>query len=364
MSNSNRLSIGIGALSAVISVALGLLALIAVSAAQAAVVSCPTLITKCGCTITDAKTHTLVNSISSTDGLTGKGDCIDIKHSDAVLDGDFFSADGAGSGVGVRILSGAVRATVQNFDVDTFSCTDGIDGWDIGVEDDAGSANINVNCMNDNVTAGVFLNSVNKTVLDDFNSDLSTGSCIILKNSNQNTFEDFDASGCGVNGITATGSNRNSFSGFSADGNKGDGVNFKNSGRNALSGVEINGNGGNGVTFKNSSRNSLAGVFGGSLGISTNGGDGVFIDPSSNDKVADMGVDGTGFGIEANKLNGIEVAEGSKGNSVLFNLAIGNMGTDLLDDNAACANGKNVWENNCFDTSSPSSCIPLGLGCP
>jgi len=358
MSNRNRRSLGICMLSAMTTAALGLLLLIAVPATQAALVSCPATITKCGCTITDAATHTLGNNISAADGLTSKGDCIDIKHSDATLDasGSFFSADGAGSGVGVRILSGAVRATVQNF-----SC---IDGWDIGVEDDAGSANINNDCMNDNVTAGVFLNSVSKSVVNDFAADsTTTGSCIILKNSNQNTFEDFDASGCGVNGITATGSNRNSFSGFSADGNKGDGVNFKNSGRNALSGVEINGNGGNGVTFKNSSRNSLAGVFGGSLGISTNGGDGVFIDPSSNDKVADMGVDGTGFGIEANKLNGIEVAEGSKGNSVLFNMAVGNMGTDLLDDNAACANGKNVWENNCFDTSSPSSCIPLGLGC-
>ena len=176
-----------------------------------------------------------------------------------------------------------------------FSCTDGIDLVGIsGSRTMPAQANINVNCMNGNKTASIFLNSVNKTVLDDFDSDGSTGSCIILKNSNQNTFEDFDASGCGVNGITATGSNRNTFSGFSADGNTGDGVNFKNSGRNALTGVEIDGNGGNGVTFKNSSRNSLTGVFGAHSASPNNGGDGVFIDPSSNDKVADLGFDGTG----------------------------------------------------------------------
>ncbi len=361
MSNRNRLNL-VGVCSAVTSAAVGLLVLI-VPAAQAGVVSCPAEITQCGCTITDANTHVLVNDISASDGLTSKGDCIDIKHSDAVLDGAGFSADGAGSGVGVRILSGAVRATVQNIDVDGNLCDDGIDGWDIGVEDDAGSANINANCINDNGTASIFLNSVNKTVVDDFDADGATGSCIILKNSNQNTFEDFDASGCGANGITATGSNRNLFSGFSADSNVGDGVNLKNSNKNSLTGVEIAGNGGNGVTFKNSSKNAVAGGFGGSYGISNNSGDGVFIDPSSNDKVADFGLDGVSGGIDTNALNGIEVAKGSKGDSVIFNLATGNSGTDMLDDNAACANGKNVWTNNCFDTSSPSSCIQLALFC-
>ena len=350
MPNRNHLSFGIGVLSVVTFVALGLLVLTAVPAAQAGVVSCPPIITGCGCTITDSNTHTLGNSISSTDGLTPKGDCIDIKHSGATLDGDFFSVDGAGSGVGVRILSGATRVTVQNIDVDGVSCDDGIDGWDIGVEDDAGSANITSNCINGNVTASILLNSVNKTVVSLFDSDGSTGSCIILKNSNQNTFQNFDASGCGVNGITATGSNRNTFSGFDTDGNTGDGVNFKNSGRNSLSFCSSDGNGGNGVTFKNSSRNSMSGC-----DASSDGGDGVFIDPSSNDKITDSTA-------RSNTLNGIEVAKGSKGDSVVTNGAVLNGGIDLLDDNADCANGKNVWTNNCFGTASPISCIPLFIG--
>jgi hypothetical protein len=352
MSKRNCLSLGIGTLSAVTATAFGLLLLIAVPAAQAALVSCPPTITKCGCTITDAATHTLGNNISAADGLTPKGDCIDIKHSDATLDGNFFSADGAGSGVGVRILSGAVRATVQNFQVDGGF----IDDWDIGVEDDANSANINNNDIESNKTANIFLKSVSKSVVNDFDSDSAGGSCIILKNSNQNTFQDFFMTGCGGDGITATGSNNNSFSEFTIFGAKGDGVNFKNSNRNSLSNFSAGflgvGNGGNGVAFtKNSNKNSVSGFT-----TDSNGIDGIFIDPSSNDKVDDGTAD-------SNTLNGIEIAKGSKQDSVIFNTATGNTGTDLLDNNADCANGRNVWENNCFDTSTPASCIVLGNRC-
>jgi hypothetical protein len=329
---SNRLSFSIGTLS----VALGLLVMTAVPAA-AGIVSCPADIVACGCTITDSNIHTLANNISALDGLTGKGDCIDIKHRNATLDGNGFDADGGGTGVGVRILSGATRSSVQNFDF--------LDGWDIGVEDDAGSSNINNNDIEDNGTAGVFLNSVNKTVVDDFDASGATGSCIILKNSNTNTLHDFSADGCGGVGIMVTGS-RNSFTNFEADGNTGDGVNLKNSSKNSMSDFDADDNGGNGVTFKNSNKNSVSGFT-----IDNNLGDGVFVDPSSQVKVADGTVDDNG-------VNGVEIDRGSKFNSVTFNCAFGNGDTDLLDDNAACSNGKNVWTNNGFDSASPSSCIP------
>jgi hypothetical protein len=337
--------VGIGALSAVTATALGLMVLFAVPAAQAAVVSCPASIVACGCTITDSNTHTLVNDISSTDGLTGKGDCIDIKHAGAVLEGfdgvTFHVLTGGGSGAGVRILSGAKRATVQNLSSNS---------WDIGIEDDAPSANINDDDFSGNGTAGVLLKSVSKTVVDDFDGDFAAGSCIILKNSNQNTFQDFDASDCGGDGITATGSNRNSFSEFIADFNGGDGVNFMKSSGNSLSNFDAgdtggNGNGGDGVAFtKHSNKNSASGFV-----ADENGLDGIFIDPSSNDKVDDGEADD-------NTLNGIEIDKGSKQDSVIFNDASGNFGTDLVDNNPNCANGKNVWENNFFGTSN-DSCI-------
>jgi parallel beta-helix repeat protein len=346
MLNRNRLSLRISALSAVAAAALGLLLLIAVPAAQAALVSCPASITKCGCTITDAATHTLINNISAADGLTPKGDCIDIKHSDATLDGDFFDATGAGAAktVGVRILSGAVRATVQNFDF--------IDDWDIGVEDDASSCNINNNDISSNLTTNILLKSVSKSVVNDNTDDDATGSCITVKNSNQNTFQDFSADSCGGDGITVTSSHDNSFSEFEADSNTGDGVDFQRSSTNSLSNFDADSNTGDGVAFtKNSNKNSASGYV-----ADSNTLDGIFIDPSSNDKIDDGTAD-------SNTLNGIEIAKGSKQDSVIFNTAITNGGTDLLDDNANCANGRNVWENNCFTTSSPSTCIVLGSGC-
>ncbi len=108
-------------------VAFGVLALIAIPAHQVQA-GCASVITACGCTITDAALHTIANNIFASDGLTGKGDCIDIKHKGATLDGGFFEVDGDGAtGVGIRILPGATKVAVQNFD--------GIFGWDIGIED-------------------------------------------------------------------------------------------------------------------------------------------------------------------------------------------------------------------------------------
>jgi parallel beta helix pectate lyase-like protein len=338
------LKVGVGACTAVTAAVFCLMGLIAVPAAQAGVVSCAPIIVGCGCTITDSGTHVLGNNISDADGLTAKGDCIDIKHADATLDADFFDADGSGSGVGVRILPGAKRVTVQNFDF--------LDGWDIGLEDDAASANINNNDIGSNGTAGVLLKSVSKTVVTDFDADDALGSCIIVKNSNQNTIQDFDASDCGGDGITVIHSSGNTFSDFSADDTGGDGVDFQNSSKTALTFFESDSNLGDGVAFtKNSNKNSVSGY-----DASSNGGDGIFIDPSSNDKVADGSAD-------SNSSNGVEIAKGSKSDSVLFNEAILNGGIDLLDNNASCFNGKNVWENNCFDTSSPPECIVEGLGC-
>ncbi len=297
--------------------ALALWAGVALGAAQAAVVSCPAVITSCGCTITDASVHTQgVADLDISSGATSKGDCIDIKHAGATLDCDFGEITGAGSGVGVRILSGAKRASIQN-------CL--IAGWDVGIEDDANSANITDNEIAENGTAGILLKGANKSVVDDFCSSDNTGVGVMLQNSNNNTFIDFDAGasgfcyepGNGGDGITLVGSNRNSFADFDADDN-----------------------GGNGVTFKNSSKNSLAG-----FDIEENTTDGVFIDPASNDKVTDGDVLASG-------VNGVEIDNGSHNNSVVFVFTTSNPGTGLLDHNSNC--DKNVWTNNCFDSASPA----------
>jgi hypothetical protein len=300
---------------------LGVLAMVVVSAPQAhAAPSCPQVIISCGCIITDGGSHTIGADLNGLQGVTGKGDCIDIAHSGAKLDGtgDFTIVGGA-SGAGIRILAGATHVTVQNISEVT--------GWDVGIEDDANFANINAFDSNDNGKANVFLKSESKSVVDDFDADEATGSCILLENVHANAFGDFDASGCTVDGITLTGSAGNSFTDFSADGNAGNGVTFTNSGKNSL------------VT---------------SWAADGNGADGVFIDASNGDKVADGRTD-------ENAVNGVEVKKGAKRNSINFSSAFGNGGTDMLDGNPNC--DKDVWSNDCFNNSSPSSCVIASPSC-
>ncbi len=329
----NRVSC-IGRIGAITTATLGLLVLVALGAprAEAAVTSCPPIITACGCTITDGNLHTVANKISAADGLTSRGDCIDIKHPFATLEGDFNFADGAGSGVGVRILPGAHHASVQNL---------AVDGWDVGIEDDANSTNLANTCIFENGTAGLFLKSAHKTVVSSISGGVSTscedggpsaniGAGILLKNSNNNTITSFDAYNNGADGVTLIGSNRNSFSNFGTDDN-----------------------GGNGVTFKNSRKNSL--TFFDSV---DNAGDGVFIDAASSNKITGSFEADT---VAENGANGIEIEKGGRNNSVVFNLSIDNAGFDLLDNNPTC--DKNVWTNNCFEKASPACASNLFPEC-
>jgi Right handed beta helix region len=302
--------------------ALGVLAIVALAVPKAdAFPSCPQVIISCGCVINDSAFHTIGADLNGMQGVTGKGDCIDIAHSGATLDGTGgFSIVGGASGVGIRILAGATHVTVQNISEVT--------GWNIGIEDDANFANINAFDANENGKANVFVRSASKSVIDDFDADDATGSCVLLQDASRNAFGDFDASGCSVDGLTLIGSRQNSFTDFSADNNTGNGVTLSaKSGKNSL------------VTRWNAD---------------SNGVDGVFISDSSGDKVAD----GVAFD---NVANGIEIKKHATKNSVNFNTATGNGGTDMLDGNPNC--DTDVWSNDCFNTSAPSSCIILSSGC-
>jgi len=316
--------------------ALGVLALIAAPAHKAQAGSCPAVITACGCTITDAAAHTLGNDISAADGLTGKGDCIDIKHKNAKLDGFFFDIDGDVSpGVGIRILPGATRAAVQNFDA--------IFGWDIGIEDDANSATISDIDTDENGTAGVFLNSVDKSIVSDFDSSASTGAGIVLKNSDGNQINDFDTDANGGDGVRLTKSERNTIKDFNSDFNSGEGVKLTRSIGNSIGDFNADENGADGVLLDKSSGNSII-----NYTASVNTVDGVLLDAGSDkNRIGDASTNDNG-------ANGVEVGSGDKSNRVFFSTSVGNTGTDLVDGNPGC--DKNIWTNLCFDTES-QACI-------
>ena len=323
-------------------VAFGVLALIAIPAHQVQA-GCASVITACGCTITDAALHTIANNIFASDGLTAKGDCIDIKHKGAKLDGGFFEVDGDGAtGVGIRILPGATKVAVQNFD--------GIFGWDIGIEDDANGATITDFDTDDNGTAGVVLNSVEKTVLSGFDSSASTGVGLLLKSSNGNQIDAFDTSGNGADGVRLNKSERNALKVFTSSENAGNGVFLNRSTANTIGDFTASANGGDGVLLDKSSGNSVI-----DYSASDNVADGVLLHGGSGkNKVGDASV-------EDNGSNGVEVAGGNKSNSVFFTTAIGNVVTDLVDGNAGCDN--DVWSNNCFNTQNKACIGTQGSRC-
>ncbi len=326
------------------------LALIAIAAPQAgaAVVSCPATIMSCGCTITDSALHLVGANLDPSSGLNKDGSCINIKKSFATLDVDFFDIDGAGSGIGIRILKGAKRVSVQNWDE--------IADWDVGIEDDGNGALISScgDCdVDDNTTAGVLLNRVKRTTVTGFDAN-GNGTGFVIKGGSRNQLDALDApNSCGGaangTGILLTGTNNNTVQSFCAncscgfgEGNTGDGVDLVRSNNNAITDFSTEGNGGNGVLLDHSSQNIV-----GDYDASDNGGAGVLLDPGSNhNTLSDSSVfDNVG--------NGIEVDSGDKVNSIFFDDSSGNA-TDLVDGNTNC--DKDVWSNNCFLTSS-QACI-------
>ena len=316
--------------------ALGVLALIAAPAHQANAGSCPPVIITCGCTITDGASHKLGNDISAADGLTGKGDCIDIKHKNAKLDGFFFDIDGdASPGVGIHILPGATRASVQNFDA--------IFGWDVGIEDDADNATLSDFDTDDNGTAGVLLRSADRSVVSDFDSSASSGAGIVLKNSDGNQLNDFDTSANGGDGVALNKSERNTIKDFTSDINAGGGVKLSKSTGNSLGDFDADANGTDGVSLDRSSGNSII-----NYTASSNAVDGILLHAGSDkNRIGDATTNDNG-------ANGVEVGSGNKSNRVFFSTSVSNGGTDLVDGNAGC--DRNVWTNLCFDSES-QACI-------
>ncbi|MGA6970300.1 MAG: hypothetical protein WBY93_01610 [Candidatus Binatus sp.] len=103
--------------------ALALVLLLLVSGAAQATDSdsaknaCSTSITACGCTITKTGTYTVTANLSSTQGLTGAGDCIAIKANSVVLVLNGFSITGPGTGsstgAGIDVLKDAKRDFIE-----------------------------------------------------------------------------------------------------------------------------------------------------------------------------------------------------------------------------------------------------------
>ncbi len=163
--------------------------------------SCASTIAKCGCTIRAKGLYTVTAALDATQGLTGRGDCIDISAPNVTLDLKSFSVTGSGTGVGIHILnnvnpskSGNQATVIQS------TCCGTISDWHIGVEDDASNADILFIDVESSAGDGILLKGVNASQVWDLSSDHNAGAGVRVKGgTNSHIFESgFDNNSTGI----------------------------------------------------------------------------------------------------------------------------------------------------------------------
>ena len=177
--------------------ALTICAAIAVPPTSSAQTKCVSPIMTCGCTITKSGFFLIGANLSSTQGLTAKGGCIDVSASQVVLsagiEGDGgFNITGPGgvspAGIGVHVLPGANNNLLE--------LPSNIEGWDTGVEIDS-----------------------NNNIAQDFRANLNGTAGVIVRKAANNVVSSFSASGNSNLGLWITGGASNQVRGATLNGN-------------------------------------------------------------------------------------------------------------------------------------------------
>lgn len=305
--------------------------------------ACGTSITACGCTINSGGNYTVANNLDATQGLTNKGDCIDISAPFAQLNVRSFSIIGNRTGVGINVLSTAHHTIIEGAAQGSSENGQGvINGWNIGV-----------------------LVAANNTIVELFNpiggteaspqGNVAAG--IEVDNVTDCTIDDIISSYNGTSGVSVNNSSRIRIFNLTASNNGGSGILMQSSSTNTLSNMTAGSNGQYGLLLLHSDQNQIF-----TLGVADNGAAGISIgceaggpvactgnQPSSKNKVSNLGA-------RTNGRAGIVVNNKSSNNQITVITATGNKGNaDLVDGNPNC--DKNQWFNNSFGSASPSSCI-------
>jgi hypothetical protein len=262
---------------------------------DAAVTACGNSIATCGCTITKSGFYQVTANLLSSQGLTAKNGCIDIKASKVNLNfgkpppphqrSQGFNLTGPGggtpTGIGLHILKGSNGDFVE-LPVE-------VDGWDVA---------------------------------------------ILVEGSN-NIVEDFDANSNGTAAIEINGGKNNNINDFTAGSNK----NF---------GVWLRGASNNQINCSNTDDNGNIGVYVGcSVTGLINAKCSPAVPPSNSNRIYDHSA-------TDNSKYGVVIDLGNTRNSVSDVNSTGNTTMDMVDANASCDH--DIWFFNGFDTAS-ESCI-------
>lgn len=270
---------------------------------DAAVTACVSPIAACGCTITKSGFYLLANDLLSSQGMTAKNGCIDIKASKVVLNtakpntggmtNGGFNLTGPGgttpTGIGIHILKGSNKNFIE--------LPSRVEGWDVGI-----------------------LVEGNSNIVEDFNAARSFSSTAIPN---------------GTAGVEINGGSNNNINDFTV-------------GKNNNYGIWLRGASNNQINCSNTDENGNIGVYVGcSINGPINGKCSPKVPPSKNNQIYDH----SAFN---NAKYGVVIDLGNTGNIVTDLNASSNGTMDLLDENANC--DSNRWFFNSFDTASPE-CI-------
>jgi hypothetical protein len=269
---------------------------------DAAVTACVSPIAACGCTITKSGFYLLANNLLSSQGMTAKNGCIDIKASKVVLNtakpntggvtNGGFNLTGPGgttpTGIGIHILKGSNNDFVE--------LPSRVEGWDVAI-----------------------LVEGNKNIVEDFDAAENFSSPIPN----------------GTAGVEINGGSNNNINDFTVGSNK----NY---------GIWLRGASNNQINCSNTRENGNIGVYVGcSINGPINGKCSPKVPASNNNQIYDHSSSNNG-------KYGIVIDLGNTGNIVTDAGGHSNGTIDLLDENPNC--DSNRWFFNNFDTASPG-CI-------
>jgi hypothetical protein len=281
--------------------------------------SCPATITACGCKITNSQIYTVANNLSA--AQTTLPTCIEIAKDHAILNTMGFSLTGSGKGTGIVIDKGADHAIVEGT-TETANGQSNVTQWNIGIEDDANDAIIQLFAnIGNNSTTGVLVKQVTNSIVGDLLANSNGRFGIVVDHSSRVEIYNVATSGDGEVGLWLDSSNNNHILGTA--------------GANIL-GTWLSTSSNNVVADDANINNSNTGLVVG-CGLDRKNCPG---NERSNNNYIVFGT------ASSNTKAGVVIRKHSGGNTVTLGTNNGNGGNkmDMVDENNKC--GSNVWYNN------------------
>jgi Right handed beta helix region len=314
-----------------------ILALAILTLASSANAGCVSPITACGCTITKSGLYIINEDIDSTQGLTSRNGCIDIKASNVALvteaEDVFIEGPGGGSpsGIGIHVLKGSNNDFISPISTSDFPI---VDGWNVGVLIEGHNVFLNDFISEDNGTVGVELNNTSSNNITDFDADDNGTNGVVVNNGSNNNVSNFSSDDNGANGIALNKAGGNNISDFDSEDNVNYGAWLKQSSKNKVNDFDTDDNGN-------------IGVYVGCSGAGPKSASCQGVGNSNQNRIFDATV-------EDNTNYGIAVDLGDSKNIVTDTTDVDNGIDDLFDANSGC--DSNQWFLNDFDTAN-KTCI-------